>query len=508
MLETTKHITRTLSLRLSLMVVGAIAVLLTASLVVMLYYSRKAVKEEAVQKAEKTLEATIQHIDNILLSVEQAAGNMYFNIVPHLDQPDRMFTFSRELVKSTPYIAGCAIALKPYYYKDREYFMAYVHRTGSGTESDSLATDDSPIIQAETFGNCPYTEQVWYTVPMQSSKPTWLDPLKGMEDQDIAPLTTFSLPLPGDDGKPIGVLGVDVLLSQLSRIVLAAKPSPNSYCTLLGSDGSFIVHPDTAKLFHQNVFTQTERDTDPSVKEAAKAMTSGQTGYKPFRLRGKDYYVFYKPFKRVAVPGRSIEELGWSVGIIYPEEDIYGNYRRLLYLVLGISVVGLLLLLLLCRAFTHRQLMPLRLLTRSAQRIADGHYDEPIPISHQKDEIGLLQNNFKRMQESLASHVSELEQMTTNLQERGAGLRAIYERAQEADRIKTTFLHKMTNQMIAPASSIEANVNSLCNQGDETQQGNVGNLVEDIQQQGKTITELLNNLLDMSDDRIKEGGEA
>ena len=71
MIQPTKFFTKTLSIRISIMVVLAIAALLTAALFVMFRYSRKAVKEEAVQKAGFTLDATLQQIDNILLNVEQ-----------------------------------------------------------------------------------------------------------------------------------------------------------------------------------------------------------------------------------------------------------------------------------------------------------------------------------------------------------------------------------------------------------------------------------------------------
>ena len=91
----TKIINKTLSVRISLMVFIAMAILLMASLAVMLYYSRKAVKEEALQKASQTLEAAVQRIDNILLSVEQTSGNIFFSMINHVDDPDMMLTYSR-----------------------------------------------------------------------------------------------------------------------------------------------------------------------------------------------------------------------------------------------------------------------------------------------------------------------------------------------------------------------------------------------------------------------------
>lgn len=471
------------------------AILLMASLVVMLHFSRKAVKEEALQKATQTLEGTVQRIDNILLSVEQMTGNIYFSLLPYINDPDKMFEYSRRVVESSPFISGCAIAFKPYFYKDRELFMAYYHRPYDGS--------GAPIIQSDTFGNCPYTEQIWYTDPMVTEKPKWLNPLKGM-DFDTDPITTFCLPIPGADGKPVAVMGVDVSLSLLSHIVLETKPSPNSYCTLLAGDGSFIVHPDSSKLLHQTVFTQAERMSDPTMREAAEAMVSGETGYRQFRMKGNDYYIFYQPFKRANIQGRSMEKLDWSAGIIYPEDDIFGDYNRLLYYVLAIAFGGLLLLYVLCRTVIHRQLLPLRMLTASAQRIAQGNYDENIPDTRQKDEIGRLQNHFQQMQQALATNIGELEELTATLHQRGEELNTAYERVRRADRMKTVFLHNMTDQMEGPAKLISEDVSALCDNNREMSKDEAGRLADDIQEQGKTIAELLDNLLRVSDEETNK----
>ena len=489
-----KIINKTLSVRLSLIVVSAMAILLMATLTVMLYYSKKALKEEALEKVSQTLEGTVQSIDNILLSVEQTTGNIYFNLMPHLDQPDMMYTYCRQIVESNKYVAGCAIAFRENFYQEHDLFMPYFRRENIGGRDT--------IIQVETFANGPYTEQVWYTRPMESARPEWLNPLTGLgNDTGEAPIFTFSLPLYGADGKTAGVVGVDVKLSQLSQIVSATKPSANSYCVLLDSDGTFIVRPSGNKSFLQTAFSLYGDDAD--VGEAVKAMVSGETGYKPFRLNGIDYYVFFKPFKRAAVPGRSMEKLEWSVGIIYPEDDIFGDYNSLSTYVLAIAVVGLLLLFLCCRVMINRQLKPLLMLTASAQRIAKGKYNELIPDSRQADEVGRLQDNFQKMQQSLSAYIGELEQLKTTLQQHGEDLNAAYNQAQKADRMKTAFLHNMTNQMLGPAEAIEKDVNALCN--DNTGNQNISQLSDDIQQKGNTIAELLDNLINISaDEKRKE----
>ena len=489
-----RHINPRLSTKLSLMVSLSTAVLLMVALLVMLHYSRNAVKEEAMKKAEQTLEGTVQHIDNILLNVEQSSGNVYWNMLIHLDKLEKMFEYSRNLVASNPYIIGAAIALEPYYYKERgKYFMAYAHRSEG---QEAVMETDTPIIQAETFGHKPYNEQEWYTQAMNTGHPCWIGPLKD-SDTDGGAIITFCLPLWNRTGQRIGVMGVDVALSQLSKIVMATKPSPNSYCTLLRSDGSYIVHPDSIKLQHQTVYSYAEASGNQGILDAAVPMMSGHTGYKKFQQMNDDWYVFYKPFHRSAVPGRSMEKLEWSAGIIYPEDDIFGEYNRLSYYVIAIALIGLVLLLVLSWTFTHKQLLPLRMLSLWAQHVADGHYDATIPDSRQVDEIGRLQNHFQQMQLSLAHHVSELERLKTSLQQQRQDLQAAYEEAQEADQLKTAFLHNMTNQMIAPTEDIIRNVTTLCNNWSSMSQDEAAKAVDDIQKKSKTITELLNSLLNV-----------
>ncbi len=491
MLRVPKFINKTLSVRLSLMVVSAMAILLLGSLVVMLHFSRKTVKAEALHKATQTLEGAVLRIDNCLLSVEQATGNIYFAMLPHLSQAEMIPVFCGKLVEANPQIAFCTIAFEPSFYHAQRPFVATARRTPDGAVTTAVMPPSAP---ADAM-----LQQPWYTRPMASKKPLWLTPSEKM-NTDTLPSITFCLPIINASYEGIGVMAVDVPVGLFSQIVLESKPSPNSYCTLLSGDGAYIVHPDSDKLLHHTVFSAISVRESTTAKDAAEAMLSGSTGYKPFRLNGTDYYVFFKPFERIAVTGRAMEELDWSVGIVYPEDDIFGDYNSLLNYVLAIAVVGLLLLFLFSRAIIHRQLLPLRLLTKSAQRIAKGNYSEIIPDSHQHDEIGRLQTHFKQMQQSLAANIGELEQLTATLQKRCEDLHTAYEKASRANRMKTAFLHNMTDQMIGPANVIEKDVTGLCHANSSLGKDDAKRLTDDILQNGDTITKLLNNLLSLSEE--------
>ena len=484
--------------RLNVQVAFEALLLLAMTLGILAYFSHMALREEAIRNAEQTLEGTVQNIDNILLSVEQSTGNIYYDLLKHLDDPDRMFTYSRALVESNPNIVGCAIAFKPGYYPDRDLFMAYVHRKTSPTHGHSN------LETSETFANRPYTEQIWYSEPMKTGEVGWIDPLKGMDTEDNEPLITFCLPFTDGGNERVGLIAVDVSINQLSKIILAAKPSANGYSVLLGHNGAYIVHPDKEKLSNPMIFSQKEQNVDPSEIEAAETMLAGKRGMKEFRRGNSDWCVFFKPFERVRWEGRSVGAIGWSVGVVCPEEDIFDTHNTLLFLVVTIAIVGLVLFFVLCSWMIRRQLKPLRRLTRSAQHIADGNYNESLPYNDRHDEIGLLQEQFEQMQRSLQQQVDELEDDTAQLQQHGDMLRTAYDKTLESDEMKSSFLHYMTKQMAVSTESIDGSVTTLCNNYHYLSQQQKERQVDNIERRTQTIVELLNHIAHFTESNTKK----
>ena len=144
------------------------------------------------------------------------------------------------------------------------------------------------------------------------------------------------------------------------------------------------------------------------------------------------------------------------------------------------------------------------MLTEKAERIAQGHYNEPIPNTWSRDEIGSLQRNFIRMRRALAEHIGELEQLTETIQVRSDELKMAYKQAKKAEKLKTAFLHHMTNQMVAPVQAIDEDVMTLSAIGENTEQVDAVQLVDHIQHNGNTITQLLNQMLNQSEEEMRK----
>ena len=111
--------------------------------------------------------------------------------------------------------------------------------------------------------------------------------------------------------------------------------------------------------------------------------------------------------------------------------------------------------------------------------------------------------NKPTQEERILDTKIQLEKLKETLKIHGADLREAYAQAKQAGKMKTAFLHNMTNQMIAPAEKIRENVQTLSDSSKIKKQ-EASQLVANIQEEGNFIAELLNNLLRVSNDMGKE----
>lgn len=103
-------------------------------------------------------------------------------------------------------------------------------------------------------------EIVWDTDSNTTDRPVagWVDPqLVNISEKE--PVGIFTLPI-FDNQQKTGNMVIKVSLAQLSKIVLDAKPSPNSFCTVLRKDGTVIVHPDSS-ILNKDIFLLTKKTT-------------------------------------------------------------------------------------------------------------------------------------------------------------------------------------------------------------------------------------------------------
>ena len=389
------YIRRKLSVRVSLWVVFFAAIIFNMALGFLFYQAREAVYQEAVNRAMQILDKTSLRVDSILNRVEVASNMTRWLVQRHPDRADSMFVYSRGMLANNPDFFNCSIAFEPNYFKDKgRYFSAYTKHVG-----DTLRTIQGGSDHYQYF----YTD--WYLMPQLLDRPCWTEPFIDLDIDSTYTkeiITSYCKPLRDGKGAFVGVLSADISLSWLSSTISAMQPYPHSYNIMLGRGGTYLVHPDSTKLFYQTVFTQTLLKPNEQIKALGQAMQAGEEGMQEMKLDGHDYLVFYKP----------LPETGWSVSIFCPESDIFGGYNRLTRIMTLILILGLLLMLWLFSRIVTKELRPLGQLTKGAETIASGKFDMELPVSGRTDEIGQLSQTFSHMQHSLVRYIEELETTT------------------------------------------------------------------------------------------------
>ena len=471
-----------LSARLSLAVVLFVAVIFVGAFSIMFTEAQDIIKEEAWGKASQTLDGTVLHIDNTLRRVEVASDNMLRVIERNLEKPDSMFTVGKQVLANNRELTGCSISFDPFYYKEKgRYFSAYAYNDG-----------DSILTEQEGTDNYQYHCMDWYLIPKLLDRPYWIEPFmedatEGIIVKDI--FSSYSRPIHDAKGNSVGTFSVDIRLSWFTQTIAKVKPYPHSFCVMLGKGGSYLVHPDTTKLFYETIFTRTLEKPDSQKTALGTSMLAGESGHKILDYDGEHCHVFYKPFKNT----------GWSVAIVIPERDIYAPYQRLRSYTLWISAAGLLLLLFFSLITIRNSMKPLQQLAEATHRIAEGDFSATEARRLRTDEIGQLQRSFTKMQQSLDTYTHELRSETTTLEKRNQELLEAYERAKEDERMKTAILHKMPDKMAVPVAEISTTAKQVCD--------HLGEQTLDIKKATKTMRDNADQITVLLDEMIRAAQE-
>ncbi len=390
------YIRHSFSARLSIWVVLFAALIYLATQLFVTIESRKSIRQEAIKGASQVLDNTILRLNDIMDDVKFAADNVEWLVYRHLDEPDVLMDYSRSTVQGNPFLNGCSISFEPYYFEGHQYFSAYSSNNDGVVETVQEGDDDYQYFYLD-----------WYLLPKLLNQPCWTEPYNDWEDDDEKDLRTdmqisYCKPLTAADGSYIGGISLDLSLKWLSETILAVRPSPNAYSFLIGRGGTFLVHPDKEKLFYQTLFTHGLSQPDPEMDALGHAMINLEEGMKEMKVNGVNSFVFYKPLKGT----------GWSVGLVCPASEIFGEFNELRNATLGFLFAGLLLMFLVCFHVIRGRMKPLSTLAAHTEQIAAGNFNEKLPKIDRVDEIGTLARSFANMQTSLVSYIKELTETT------------------------------------------------------------------------------------------------
>jgi HAMP domain-containing protein len=210
-----------------------------------------------------------------------------------------------------------------------------------------------------------------------------------------------------------------------------------------------------------------------------------QSGYRKLVHDDREMFIFMQP----------LGDRPFVLTAVCPAEDVYGRYSRMEWFLWLRGVAGVVILLIVLYVVVGRHVRPLHWLADSAQSIASGNLDTPIPDAHHEHEAGRLQNSLAKMQQALKAYMMEMQQKQVTLSNQNAELKTAYAEVQAYEVKKTNFVHDMTAQMARPVERLCQEAETICRDAATMTREEIAQRQAVIMQDSETITQLLDKLM-------------
>jgi methyl-accepting chemotaxis protein len=221
----------------------------------------------------------------------------------------------------------------------------------------------------------------YYLVPRRTRNEMLTDPyVYPVAGKDVMMVSTMAPILV--DSAFAGVIGVDLPLEWIQKDLARVRPYEVGAVELIANNGTFAVHPDTAKL---------GKDMRASVRDTAAyaAVRAGRpyTTTEFSRTLGVEVIRIFVPIT-VGSTGTP-----WSLLLNVPRDRMLAPARAIRNVTIAGGAVTVVALAALLIVLVRRLLAPLVSMTNVARRIAAGDVSEMVAV-HADDEIGALARSF------------------------------------------------------------------------------------------------------------------
>jgi phosphoserine phosphatase RsbU/P len=361
-------------------------------------FSRSTIEKNVESNAQNLVLATVNRIETVLLPIQKIPENLALFLEKGSFSKEELLQLLRVMVENNVEIYGAAIAFEPHGFDQKSiYFAPYFYKN-----KGKIAFSD---LSSESYQ---YLNWDWYQIPKELNRPDWSEPYFDEGGGNIL-MATYSVPFyrtVGGKRQFMGIVTADISLGWLQEVVSSIKVLQTGYGFLISKNGTLLTHPLKELVMNETLFGVAEARKDHRLREIGKKMVRGETGFVPFTSMATESrcWMYYTP----------IPSNGWSLAVLFPQDEFTADVTRLNHFVITLGIVGLFLLSIavafIARSFTR----PLKAMARATEKIATGNLDIELPPVTSGDEVGKLSEAFRYMKESLKEYIQQLTETTAS----------------------------------------------------------------------------------------------
>lgn len=397
----------TFAFRLNLYVVSFISVIAIIIFASFYFISRGILLDMAEENAKNITEKNVNKIDAVIGKAAKIPYNIATIIENSSLDHSQLAFILQNIVANNDEVYGSAIAFEPFSFDEDKYFYSlYVYKN-----SDTIITSDLNDPGYEYF------YQDWYQVPEHLKKPVWSEPYYD-EGGGNTVMTTYSVPFYKNENgvrKFWGIITIDIALDWLDSLVSSIDIYETGFAYVISYAGTFVTHPNNKFIMHHTIFSLSEEYKLPALREIGRKMIEKKSGFE--KLKGvtikEQSRIYYTPFN----------SNNWSLGVIFPESELYADLNNLSLLIIFIGIVGLGFIVFSVTGVSRKLVKPLKTFAGAAREIGSGNFDAELPHIESKDEVGELNRSFHKMQFELNNYIENLKRTTAEKEKMQSELR-------------------------------------------------------------------------------------
>jgi phosphoserine phosphatase RsbU/P len=359
--------------------------------------SRDSAVRAAEREAASQADGAMRRIEEVLRSVERST-KLLASVLETLDSSSTASTRPEPLLHgflaTHPDVFGSAVAFVPG--SGVKALALYVHRRSSGSSNLVVVDLASPDYR--------YWERDWFTEPVKTGEPRWSEPYLDEGGGDVL-MVTYSVPVARSESerRPLhAIVTADLDLAWLNRLASTIRAGRTGFGMIVSREGRVLGHPDPEWIGRARLPRDLPQQAQLREGQVVNRLLRGGSGFERIALDGREHRMTFAP----------VGASGWSVAVLYPEEELFEEVRSLRLVQAGLVAAGLVALAGVIVPLSRRLTRPLKALSASAGQIATGNLDLELPPVTSQDEMGALTGSFHHMRDSLKTHIRNLKETT------------------------------------------------------------------------------------------------
>ena len=331
------------------------------------------------------------NVETMLQLAKTVTFNNRSDVEANMDSPEHVFDALERIMKINKRLAGCFVAFEPDYFKGQgRWFEAYAYY------ADSTHVDCRQIGSPQHD----YFNGAWYQrgLSLERDDDGYLTDLYYDDTVNSGMFCSYVIPVFDCQGRKVGVYGVDLNLDFLDVIIDEAMRNVRKEFMV---DAQEDISEDGEIYFSiQIIDSKGNRITGSDSLDIS--MLKGEQEVVDRELDMKD--LKHTPYY---INAKQLGATGWTL-VVFQHRDLVFTWGWVLAVIIVFCMgIGCLVIFFFTTRSIRRATKPLGFLSESAQEVAKGNFDVPLPTFKHNDEVARLRDSFGIMQQSLKEYLEE-----------------------------------------------------------------------------------------------------